>query len=115
MPVRSARFEAEDEPLNVRICHCNEESLMEFYWEAKDDKWFLRPAVEAPEQAPITVEQEDWYWLVKIGGRPLNFRFTGLIGARQSAWEYVKRYSHMHYGIKSVTLRSIEEPSRSVS
>ncbi len=27
---------------------------MEFYWEAKDDKWFLRPAVEAPEQASIT-------------------------------------------------------------
>ena len=38
-----------------------------------------------------------------------------LSAPRLFRWEYVKRYSHMHYGIKSVTLRSIEEPQRSAS
>lgn len=64
---------------------------MNFSWSQEGDNWVLSSPEDA-QKTRIIVEPVDGYWQISIGGTPLNARYSGAIGAKNDAWEFLKRH-----------------------
>jgi hypothetical protein len=62
-------------------------AMLELHWEHETDRWALKPSRKDGWAISVT-KNEDGFWAVWVGDRPLQGRYTSEQGAKLDAWEF---------------------------
>ena len=77
---------------------------MDFRWQTDDDgRWVLTPLCDWIKGC-ISVYPYNGYWIICVGIRPLNSRYTSEQGAKLDAWEYAKSMSRVYFNANRICL-----------
>lgn len=73
---------------------------MDFHWVQQDGEWLLKPSM-------ISVRSNDsFFFVIHVGDRPLNARYTSEQGAKLDAWEFAKSKAQALFGVRDIRLVS---------
>jgi hypothetical protein len=70
---------------------------LNFSWRFRDGRWQLTPS-------SISVVPLGDYWMIHVGGQPVNARYTSEQGAKLDAWEFAKSRRMALFGTRRIGL-----------